>query len=70
MIQGLLLAQASATRVDLNEPIMALYFLDEIANTSGLIQEKLLRVVEYGEFERVGGSRTINHRCTFSCRNQ
>jgi len=34
-------------------------FLDEIANTSGLIQEKLLRIVEYGEFERVGGSRTI-----------
>ncbi|MBL4910917.1 MAG: phage shock protein operon transcriptional activator [Alteromonadaceae bacterium] len=34
-------------------------FLDEIANTSSLIQEKLLRVVEYGEFERVGGSRTI-----------
>ena len=35
-------------------------FLDEIANTSGLIQEKLLQVVEYGEFERVGGSRTLN----------
>ena len=35
-------------------------FLDEIANTSGLVQEKLLRVVEYGEFERVGGSRTIH----------
>lgn len=34
-------------------------FLDEIANTSGLIQEKLLRVVEYGEFERVGGSRSL-----------
>ena len=34
-------------------------FLDEIANTSGLIQEKLLRVVEYGEFERVGGTRMI-----------
>jgi len=34
-------------------------FLDEIANTTGLIQEKLLRVVEYGEFERVGGSKTI-----------
>ncbi|MGJ8691325.1 MAG: phage shock protein operon transcriptional activator [Thalassotalea sp.] len=34
-------------------------FLDEIANTSGLIQEKLLRVVEYGEYERVGGSKTI-----------
>ncbi|AWL11333.1 Anaerobic nitric oxide reductase transcription regulator NorR [Saliniradius amylolyticus] len=34
-------------------------FLDELANTSALIQEKLLRVIEYGEFERVGGSRTI-----------
>jgi len=34
-------------------------FLDEIANTSSMIQEKLLRVVEYGEFERVGGARTI-----------
>ena len=34
-------------------------FLDELANTSGLIQEKLLRVVEYGEFERVGGNKTV-----------
>lgn len=34
-------------------------FLDELANTSGLIQEKLLRVIEYGEFERVGGSKSI-----------
>ncbi|WP_416305577.1 phage shock protein operon transcriptional activator [Neptunicella sp. SCSIO 80796] len=34
-------------------------FLDELANTSGLVQEKLLRVVEYGEFERVGGARTV-----------
>lgn len=34
-------------------------FLDELANTSGLIQEKLLRVIEYGEFERVGGSRPV-----------
>lgn len=38
-------------------------FLDELANTSGLIQEKILRVVEYGEFERVGGSRTIKTDC-------
>jgi psp operon transcriptional activator len=36
-------------------------FLDELANTSPLVQEKLLRVIEYGEFERVGGSRTL--RC-------
>jgi len=34
-------------------------FLDELANTSGMIQEKLLRVVEYGEFERVGGSKSV-----------
>lgn len=34
-------------------------FLDELANTSGLIQEKLLRVIEYGEFERVGGSKSV-----------
>lgn len=34
-------------------------FLDELANTSPLIQEKLLRVIEYGEFERVGGTRTV-----------
>ena len=30
-----------------------------MANTSGLIQEKLLRVIEYGEFERVGGSKSV-----------
>jgi len=36
-------------------------FLDELATTSALVQEKLLRVIEYGEFERVGGSRTL--RC-------
>lgn len=34
-------------------------FLDEIGNMSGQLQEKLLRVIEYGEFERVGGSKTI-----------
>jgi psp operon transcriptional activator len=36
-------------------------FLDELANTSPLVQEKLLRVIEYGEYERVGGSKTL--RC-------
>lgn len=35
-------------------------FLDELANTSALVQEKLLRVIEYGEFERVGGSKTVS----------
>jgi psp operon transcriptional activator len=34
-------------------------FLDELANTSVLVQEKLLRVIEYGEYERVGGNKTL-----------
>lgn len=34
-------------------------FLDELGNTPAMVQEKLLRVIEYGEFERVGGSRPI-----------
>jgi psp operon transcriptional activator len=34
-------------------------FLDELANTSPLVQEKVLRVIEYGEYERVGGNRTL-----------
>ncbi|WP_308910681.1 phage shock protein operon transcriptional activator [Pseudokordiimonas caeni] len=33
-------------------------FLDEIGNMSLNAQEKLLRVIEYGEFERVGGTET------------
>jgi transcriptional regulator with GAF, ATPase, and Fis domain len=33
-------------------------FLDEIANVSLNLQAKLLRVIETGEFERVGSSRT------------
>lgn len=32
-------------------------FLDEIADMSALAQVKILRAVEYGEFERVGGER-------------
>jgi psp operon transcriptional activator len=34
-------------------------FLDEIASASSRVQEKLLRVIEYGEYERVGGEATI-----------
>ncbi len=34
-------------------------FLDELATTSPLVQEKLLRIIEYGEYERVGGSKTL-----------
>ncbi len=35
-------------------------FLDEIANTAMPVQEKILRVIEYGEFERLGGNETIS----------
>ncbi|HEX4870983.1 MAG TPA: phage shock protein operon transcriptional activator [Nevskiaceae bacterium] len=34
-------------------------FLDELASMSLRLQEKLLRLVEYGEFERVGSSETL-----------
>lgn len=34
-------------------------FLDELATASLPVQEKLLRVIEYGRFERVGGSKTL-----------
>jgi len=35
-------------------------FLDEIGDMSPALQAKLLRVIEYGEFERVGGHETIS----------
>lgn len=34
-------------------------FLDELASSSQRVQEKILRVIEYGEFERVGGRETV-----------
>jgi psp operon transcriptional activator len=34
-------------------------FLDEIATASQAVQEKLLRIIEYGTFERVGGGEPI-----------
>jgi psp operon transcriptional activator len=35
-------------------------FLDEIAMASLAVQEKILRVIEYGAFERVGGNESLN----------
>ena len=34
-------------------------FLDELATTPLRVQEKILRIIEYGQFERLGSSRTI-----------
>ena len=34
-------------------------FLDELANTSMAVQEKILRVTEYGEIERLGSDRPL-----------
>lgn len=34
-------------------------FMDELANTSMAVQEKILRVTEYGEIERLGGSKPL-----------
>jgi len=34
-------------------------FLDELGTVSVQVQEKLLRVIEYGEFERLGGQQAI-----------
>jgi psp operon transcriptional activator len=35
-------------------------FLDELGTLPPRMQEKILRVIEYGEFERVGGSATLH----------
>jgi psp operon transcriptional activator len=35
-------------------------FLDEIATASLAVQEKILRVIEYGSFERVGGNESLS----------
>ena len=35
-------------------------FLDEIGNATPQVQEKILRVIEYGRFERVGGNETLS----------
>jgi len=35
-------------------------FLDELGNIPAQVQEKILRVVEYGSFERVGGSEPVS----------
>lgn len=42
-------------------------FLDELATAPFSVQEKLLRVIEYGQYERVGGSKTLNANVRLVC---
>ena len=45
-------------------------FLDEIGSASMAVQEKILRVVEYGEFQRLGGQYDDQGRCPPCRRHQ
>ncbi|WP_159738854.1 phage shock protein operon transcriptional activator [Vibrio atypicus] len=42
-------------------------FLDELATAPLLVQEKLLRVIEYGQYERVGGHELLNANVRLVC---
>ncbi|MGF1725492.1 phage shock protein operon transcriptional activator [Photobacterium nomapromontoriensis] len=42
-------------------------FLDELGTTPLGVQEKLLRVIEYGEYERVGGNKTCQANVRLIC---
>src|SRR5205807_3877060 len=42
-------------------------FLDEISDMSPLAQVKILRVLEYGEFERLGSERMLNTNARIIC---
>lgn len=42
-------------------------FLDELATAPLSVQEKLLRVIEYGEYERVGGNQVLNANVRLIC---
>lgn len=42
-------------------------FLDELATAPMLVQEKLLRVIEYGAYERVGGTQSLNADVRLVC---
>ncbi|WP_194435295.1 phage shock protein operon transcriptional activator [Vibrio fluminensis] len=42
-------------------------FLDELATAPLMVQEKLLRVIEYGQYERVGGHDMLNSNVRLVC---
>lgn len=42
-------------------------FLDELATAPFAVQEKLLRVIEYGQYERVGGTQVLSANVRLVC---
>ena len=42
-------------------------FLDEVSEMSPLAQVKILRVLEYGEFERLGSERMLRSKARIIC---
>ncbi|WP_428773403.1 phage shock protein operon transcriptional activator [Vibrio sp.] len=42
-------------------------FLDELATAPAMVQEKLLRVIEYGQYERVGGHQSLSANVRLIC---
>lgn len=42
-------------------------FLDELATAPLRVQEKLLRIIEYGQYERVGGHQTLQANVRLIC---
>lgn len=42
-------------------------FLDELATAPQMVQEKLLRVIEYGHYERVGGQKPLTANVRLIC---
>ncbi len=57
MSQAPLPVPRSSCLADLREPEGGTLFLDELATTPLAVQEKLLRVIEYGQYERVSAGK-------------
>ena len=56
--------------VILKKQMVGHYFLDEIGDMPIDIQARLLRVLQFGEFSRVGGTRNNKNRCKNNLSNK
>src|SRR4030095_5073954 len=64
---GRLPARSRASKENSNSPMAGTIFLDEISEMSPLAQVKILRVLEYGEFERLGSERMLKSNARIVC---